>query len=214
MMSIQAGVGRFLMASVLFGVCCVSGILAQEKPVRLIAEGEDFKVEKGAWNVVPYGENYFASTFAITFLSRMACLGAPAQVEKGQEAVASQKVEIPYTDAYHVAVRYEQPYSFSVEFTVEIEQRGKVVYREVFGRLEDPKMWPMNRNKREPMVRYWWGATDNILWQMPSEDDPARMAKAFALAVEAACLARDARPPARAGRASPTSPSDLFAGII
>ena len=177
MRSMQTSVGRFLMAAVMSGVCGANGVVAQEKPVRLIAEGEEFKVEKGDWKVVPYGENYFASTFAITFLSRMACLGAPAQVEKGQEAVASQTIKIPYADSYHVAVRYEQPYNFSVEFTVEIEQGGKVVYRDVFGRLEDPKMWPMNKNKREPMVRYWWGATDNILWQMPSETDPARMAK-------------------------------------
>lgn len=177
MRSIQADVGRFMMAAVLSGVCCANGVVAQEKPVRLIAEGEEFKVEKGDWKVVPYGENYFASTFAITFLSRMACLGAPAQVAKGQEAVASQTIKVPYADSYHVAVRYEQPYNFSVEFTVEIEQGGKVVYRDVFGRLEDPKMWPMNKNKREPMVRYWWGATDNILWQMPSETDPGRMAK-------------------------------------
>lgn len=151
-------------------------VSAQDKPVRLIAEAEDFRIERGAWRVIPYRDNYFASTFAITFLSRMACLGAPAQVDKGHEAVATQVVDIPCADAYHVAVRYEQPYNFSAEFTVEIVQGGKVVYRDLFGRLDDPKMWPMNRNKREAMVRYWWGATDNILWQMPSETDPARMA--------------------------------------
>ena len=62
---------------------------ADDKPVRLIAEAEDFSVERG-WNVVPYGEDYFASTLAITFLSRQACLGAPEHTEAGAEAVVSQ----------------------------------------------------------------------------------------------------------------------------
>lgn len=175
--SVPEGWGRWLTAVLFTGLLGASSVVADQKPVRLIAEAEEFRVEKGDWKVVPYGQNYFASTFAITFLSRKACLGAPTQVEQGHEAIASQVVNIPYADAYHVAIRYEQPYNFSVEFTVEIEQAGKVVYRQVFGRLEDPKMWPMNNNKREPMVRYWWGATDNILWQMPSETEPSRMAR-------------------------------------
>ena len=65
------------------------------KPIRLLAEAEDFQVEKGPWKTVPYRENYYASTFAITFLSRMACLGAPAQVDKDREAVATQKISLP-----------------------------------------------------------------------------------------------------------------------
>ena len=143
--------------------------LGQEKPVRLIAEAEDFRVEKGPWSVVPYRENYFASTFAITFLSRMACLGAPEQVERGQEAVASQVVTVPYAGEFLVLARYEQPYNFSAEFGVEIEQNGRAAYRQVFGRLEDEKIWgccggnPAAR--RRPMVRFFWGATDNVVWQ-------------------------------------------------
>lgn len=142
---------------------------AAEKPVRLIAEAEDFKVVKGDWKVVPYRENYFASTFAMTFLSRMACLGAPEQVEKGQQAVAEQKVNISYASAYEVLARYEAPYNFTVEFTVEVEQKGKVVYRKLFGRLNDIKIWSMMgsdpNKRRRPMVRYPWGGTDNIVWQ-------------------------------------------------
>jgi len=136
------------------------------KAVRLIAEAEDFTVEKGAWRVVPYGENYFASTFAIAFLSRMACLGAPEQVARGEEAVATQLVEIPAGSEYQVAARYEQPYNFSAEFAIEIEQGGKRLYRQTFGRLQDPKIWALNNHKRVPMERYFWGGTDNIVWQI------------------------------------------------
>lgn len=133
-----------------------------QPPVRLIAEAEDFTVKTG-WQVTPYRENYFASTFAVTFLSRMGCLTAP---EQGQ-AVAEQIVEIPSADEFQVFARYEQPYNFACEFTIEIEQAGQIVTRQEFGRLSDPKIWPMNKNQRAPMVRYWWGNTDDIVWQNP-----------------------------------------------
>ena len=92
------------------------------KPIRLIAEAEDFKVEKGPWQVVPYRENYYASTFAISFLSRMGCLGAPEQLDAGQTAVATQVIELPRAGEFQVMARYEQPHNFSVEFTVEVVQ--------------------------------------------------------------------------------------------
>jgi hypothetical protein len=137
------------------------------KPVRLIAEAEDFTVRAGQWAVVPYRENYFASTFAISFLSRMGCLGAPEQLPADEPAVAEQAVQIPYADQYELLVRYEQPYDFSVEFTVEVEQGGKVVASFPCGRLSDPKIWAFNGHQRKPMERYWWGGTDNIVWQHP-----------------------------------------------
>ncbi|MFW6163867.1 MAG: hypothetical protein ACODAJ_13940, partial [Planctomycetota bacterium] len=139
------------------------GWSGEEKPIRLFAEAEDFQVEQGPWRVVPWGENYYAATFAVTFLSRKACLGAPAQC---REAVASQPIEVPYDGEFHVAARYEQPYRFAVEFTVVIEQGGQEVYRETFGRLDDPKIWAFNDHERVPMHRYGWGGTDNIVWQL------------------------------------------------
>lgn len=136
--------------------------LAQEKGVRLIAEAEDFTVKSG-WEIVPYRHNYYASTFAVTFLSRMACLGVPEQLEK--EAVAEQTIEVPRAGHYRIMVRYEQPYNFSAEFTMEVKQGRKTVSRQVYGRLQDPKIWSMVGHKRVPMARYFWGGTDNIVWQ-------------------------------------------------
>ena len=60
---------------------------------------------------------------------------------KGAPCVAEQTVAVPAAGRYRVAARYEQPYNFSVEFTVEVEQGGKVRYRRTFGRLADPKIW-------------------------------------------------------------------------
>jgi hypothetical protein len=134
-------------------------------PLRLLAEAEEFTVNKPGWRVMPYRENYFASTFAITFLSRMACLSAPEQMPIGKQAMATQTITLPENGEFKVLARYEQPLDYSAEFTVEVEQDGKVVYSNQFGALNDPKIWALNLHKRVPMERYWWGGTDNIVWQ-------------------------------------------------
>ena len=113
-------------------LCTILSILdaaGQTKPIRLMAEAEDFKIS-GGWGIVPYRENYFASTFAVTFLSRMACLGASAQLK--EEAVAEQVVNIPRDGTYRVMVRYEQPYNFSCEFTMEVKQGSRMVSKHVY----------------------------------------------------------------------------------
>ena len=56
---------------------CTGGCIpppAADQPIRLIAEAEDFRVETGPWQVVPFRENYFASTFAIS--AGCTCTGA------------------------------------------------------------------------------------------------------------------------------------------
>jgi len=168
---------RSLFIILLLGILGITS-LAQTAPlpVRLLAEAEDFTVKDRVpargqaavgWGVLPYRENYYASTFAITFLSRMGCLSAPEQLPEGKTTVAEQQVTIPSAGDYRVLARYEQPYNYSCEFTVEVVQKGKVVGRYDFGRLDDPKIWGLNGGKEVPMVRYWWGGTDNIVWQNP-----------------------------------------------
>ena len=163
----RSATAGIVLAGLVWAVSAGSAIGQERKAIRLLAEAEDFTVKDGGWKVVPYRENYFASTFAVSFLSRMGCLGAPEQVPAGRPAIAEQRVELPYADQYEVLVRYEQPYNFSVEFTIEIEQNGRVAYRKVCGRLEDPKIWALAGHKRAPMVRYFWGGTDNVVWQHP-----------------------------------------------
>jgi hypothetical protein len=141
---------------------------AQDRqPVRLMVEAEDFEVRSPGWKVMPYRDNYYCGTFAITFLSRMGCLGAPEQIAPGKKAIAEKVVNIPYADTYELLARYEQPFQFSVEFTVEVEQGGKVIATFPCGRLTDPKIWAFNNHQRVPMERYSWSGTDNIVWQQP-----------------------------------------------
>lgn len=148
----------------LIQLICVPQLVADGKCVRLIAEAEEFEVQRG-WRVVPYGENYFASTFAITFLSRGACLCAPEQIFRGQEAIATQVIDVPNSGRFRVLARYEQPYDFSVEFKVEVLQSGKVVYSRPFGRLASPKYWAFQKGKQAAMKRWFWGGGDNIVWE-------------------------------------------------
>ncbi len=160
------------MTRLLLSVVALLALLApagaqEKKPVRLFAEAEDFTITSPGWKVLPYRDNYYASTFAITFLSRMGCLSAPDEIAPGKKAVAEQVITIPYEDTFEVMVRYEQPYAFACEFTIEVEQGGKVVASFPCGRLTDPKVWAFNGNKRVPMERYGWSGTDNIVWQQP-----------------------------------------------
>ena len=86
-----------------------------KKPVRLFAEAEDFEVRSPGWKVMAYRDNYYASTFAVTFLSRMGCLSAPDEIAPGKKAVAEQAINIPYEDTFELLVRYEQPFQFALE---------------------------------------------------------------------------------------------------
>lgn len=158
---------RFLLLLLVFFVACANfATAAAAKPVRLFAEAEDFTIKEG-WQVLPFRENYFASTFAVSFLSRMGCLSAPEQTPADKPFVAEQAIDVPHAGQFDLLVRFEQPYNFAVEFTVEIEQGGQIVGRFPCGRLADPKIWAFNNHQRAPMVRYGWGGTDNCVWQNP-----------------------------------------------
>ena len=75
-----------------------------------IGEAEEFQpASKGGWQAKKFGENYYAATFANSFLSRQAFLGAPEQCE---ETVASLKVNIKEAGRYLVLVRYEAAFRF------------------------------------------------------------------------------------------------------
>lgn len=147
-------------------LACGCGPAAAEdpaQPLRLFAEAEDFTVERGAWRVVPWRESLFASTFAITFLSRKACLGAPAEVQ--EPAVAVQAVDLPFAGEFQALVRYAQPWRFSAEFRLEVEQRGRTLLRSELGRTSDPRIWGFSFGAETPMARFHWGSTDGLVWQ-------------------------------------------------
>ncbi|MFP6903165.1 MAG: hypothetical protein VCB81_05830, partial [Verrucomicrobiia bacterium] len=91
---------------------------------NLLVEAEEFlPTGEGGWAAKPWGENYYAATFANSFLSRKAFLGAGEQAEGS----ATIKVRVPKAGRYLVLVRYEAAYRFETQFRVRVEQKGKRV---------------------------------------------------------------------------------------
>src|SRR5687768_11476982 len=67
----------------------------------IIAEAEEFApASPGGWQALPWGANYYAATFANTFMSRKAFLGAPEQIKPGADASASITVNVPKPGRY------------------------------------------------------------------------------------------------------------------
>ncbi len=135
---------------------------------NLYCEAEEFKVEKPAggadpagWQSKPWGENYYAATFANTFLSRKAFLGAP---ENCAETVASVTVSVPAAGRYLVLVRYEAAYRFETQFKVKVEQGGKVALDRLYGARQNVKIWAFGK-KLVNEVGWDWGAVENIVWE-------------------------------------------------
>jgi hypothetical protein len=134
---------------------------APPAPVRLIVEAEDFRPVAGDWEAKEWGTNYYANTFAVTFLSRGRYLAAP---EQGAVSRAVYAIEVPRDGRFEVWARYEQPYEYSVEFDIEIQQENKTVFQRGYGRRDAPKLWPFGKGF-QPQVLWDWGGGDNIVWE-------------------------------------------------
>jgi len=127
----------------------------------IFCEAEEFRVEKAGWQALPWGANYYAATFANTFLSRKAFLGAPAECE---ETVATIHVDVKEAGKYLVLVRYEAAYRFETQFQVRVEQGGAVKLDRLYGARDNVKVWAFNeRLKKE--VGWDWGAVENVVWE-------------------------------------------------
>ena len=95
----------------------------------VICEAEEFQVRTPGWQAKRWGENYYAATFANTFLSRKAFL-APAQGERSEAVI---QVTVPAAGRYLALVRYEAAYRFETQFRVVIEQNGRKVLDRPYG---------------------------------------------------------------------------------
>jgi hypothetical protein len=130
-------------------------------------EAEEFRVIKPAtaqqrgWKAQPWGENYYAGTFANTFLSRKAFLGAP---ENCGETVATINVDVKEAGNYLAMARYEAAYRFETQFRIKIEQNSRVVFDQLYGSRDNVKIWAF-RNKLKTEVAWSWGAVENVVWE-------------------------------------------------
>ena len=105
---------------------------------NLLVEAEEFQPLKPGWASKKWGENYYAATFANSFLSRKAYLGAGEQAE----CSATIKIKVPKSGRYLVLARYEAAYRFETQFRVRVEQNGKAALNRLCQRPE------MKRNRK------------------------------------------------------------------
>lgn len=131
----------------------------------LLCEAEEFQRSDEGWSVKDWGENYYAATFANTFMSRKKYLSAPSETG---ESWVYREVEVPRAGEYLVLVRYEAPDRFSTCFTVNIEQAGREVFTRPYGRIESKRIWPFQgKEKRAPKARWRpsWGTGEQMAWE-------------------------------------------------
>ena len=84
------------------------------------------------------GTNYYAATFANSFLSRKAFLGAPEQCET---TAATIEVQVPKAGKYLALVRYEAAYRFETQFTPAVEQNGAKKLDRLYGARDNLRIW-------------------------------------------------------------------------
>ena len=80
----------------------------------LICEAEEFQTDGNGWQAKTLGTNYYAATFANSFLSRKAYLGAPEQGE-----TTSAKLDVVGAQGRRATwrwSRYEARYRFETQF--------------------------------------------------------------------------------------------------
>lgn len=139
----------------------------QGKPVSpmnettVIAEAEEFQVSKPGWQAKAFGTNYYAATFANSFLSRKAYLGAPEECDPTE---ASIEVQVPKAGKYLALVRYEAAYRFETQFTLTVEQGGAKKLDRLYGARDNLRIWAF-REKLKKEVAWPWGAVENVVWE-------------------------------------------------
>jgi len=137
-------------------------VLKAQPDGLIVCEGVEFQpAPKGHWKAKPFGENYYAATFANSFLSRQAFLGAP---ENCDESTASIRIDVPKAGRYLALVRYEAAYRFETQFRLQIEQGGRRVLDRLYGARDNVKIWAF-RQKLKKEVGWSWGAVENIVWE-------------------------------------------------
>ena len=148
-------------------VCTAAPFRKANQPVQpisdttILCEAEEFHIDSGDWKAQKWGQNYYAATFANSFLSRKGFLGAPAQ---GEKSVASIKVRVPKSGRYLALIRYEAVYRFQTRFTLQIIQKGKAKLSRQYGARENLKIWAF-RQKLKTEVAWSWGACENVVWE-------------------------------------------------
>ncbi len=127
----------------------------------IVCEAEEFRVASPGWQARKWGENYYVATFANSFLSRKAFLGAPEQCERTTATITAR---VPKAGRYLALVRYEAVYRFETQFHLKVEQGGKAKLDRLYGARDNLKVWAFGQ-KLKKEVAWDWGADENVVWE-------------------------------------------------
>jgi len=135
--------------------------------------------EDGGWEAKQWGHggNYFSSTVNNVFMSRRMYLHAPANATSA--TIARATITVTEDGEYMVMARYEALYRFETGFKVTVEQGGKTLLSDVYGRRSNPKVWGQKgqgtatfnesgANCAEllnPECVWQWGSVENMVWE-------------------------------------------------
>ncbi len=131
----------------------------------VVAEGEFFKPQGPGWTVTGMDDSYAAHTYGGMWLSQGGCLGAAAD---SVDAVAIQTVQVPSSGAYRVWSKYQAPPYFNYTHKIEIAQKGKTVYSQVYGKKGTDRIWSFG------------GVSDELWWYWGIDHDAAEAPKQMA----------------------------------
>src|SRR5688572_17547729 len=117
----------------LVSVSSVSSVVNAGEQLLLEAEAFNAAPTAPGWTAKPWGTNYYTATFANTFLSRKAYLGAPAQTDRAE---ARLDVTVPAAGKYLALIRYESVYRHQTRFRLHIVQNDKTKLDRQYGARE------------------------------------------------------------------------------
>lgn len=184
---------RSLVAAALLAACRMAGAEPDVHPAQryreaaappvepvsdslILCEAEEFRATTPGWQAQSWGSGYYAATFANTFLSRKAFLGAPEQCDR---ATATLEARVPQAGRYLALVRFEAPFRFEARFRLVIEQAGKTKLDRLYGARENLKICAFGQKIRKE-IGWGWGGCENMVWEghdaaVELEPGPARL---------------------------------------
>ncbi|MDA0842128.1 MAG: hypothetical protein O3B01_01570 [Planctomycetota bacterium] len=137
-------------------------------PQVVVAEGEKFvpQDDKG-WRITKQDDTYASHSYGGMWMTHGGCLGAPLD---SVDSVATSVVHLPEDGEYRVWSKYQAMPYFSYLHRIEIVQKGKTVYSNVYGGEKTERLWSFSGKSN---VLWWPWGVDHDAAEAPS--DTARL---------------------------------------
>ncbi len=144
---------KSLSLSAFFLLAFLSSAAAQvQKPAPkvIVAEGEQFRpLDNKGWKVTHQNDSYASHTYGGMWVTHGGLLGAPPG---SSGSVAVQAIDVPAAGEYRVWSKYQAPPYFNYLHKIEVLQKGKTLFSQVYGKKGTPRLWSFSGESDE----LWW----------------------------------------------------------